>query len=707
MTQYWLDGYAAGKEVQTTSDDDDLACATVDKTHLGIRPTITVDVNKIIEARKLNKDAFKVRPVYDEDGEIAYYTIEIGSFPQTIASKDERAILTSMFLKNDTALIETGKHYLGAYDPDINSCYPNSEFEYNGNKYVKVTVYPHKDFRYFSNGELVPDSQLVWLKVEPILWRIDNFDIANTLLHPDTLGHFRFPFEGLIADKTLLGGIPFNADFSKNCSMWQNSLIRACLNGYNLEREIKVNKNGIESLYRNKINYDYTDYGFIDSAFDDVPIETKAQIKPVASALPGKKKSRLEKLNPDTTPEKDRIKMTDSEVIGNWIDSGESVLLLGPSGIGKTERIKAMYPNLIYLKLTNNMFPEKVVGSVNLQTGQSIPPDFAKQAIMACATEQEKSLVESNIQNLYNLADEIYERSKSSKEKNVILLDELLNVKPAIQSLVYTLVLNKLVETGNGLKLPANTVIVATGNQKKYSMVAEDLAEPLAKRFDHILDMEPKVGEWIYEYAIPHKIHPMVIAYIFSKWQEHSFSDKIEDIGYFYEEPEVGERNLDKFGCRGKTNDPRGWVSISNTLYSFEEKLKNGEYKGKNVDELLKMCLRSKLREEWAFEFYMFYSTPALTPTDIVEKSYTQADLPVTINERFATVSGLLSATEEQLSPCRQFIKNYCDPEYLKLYDVYWAGNNEERMEKIVTLQQLDSIENDQEKGEVNEQAIN
>ena len=82
------------------------------------------------------------------------------------------------------------------------------------------------------------------------------------------------------------------------------------------------------------------------------------------------------------------------------------------------------------------------------------------------------------------------------------LLDELLNVKPAVQSLVYTLVLNKFVETGKGLKLPANTVIVATGNQKKYSSVAEDLAEPLEKRFDHILDMEPKVNEWLYEYAI-------------------------------------------------------------------------------------------------------------------------------------------------------------------------------------------------------------
>ena len=136
--------------------------------------------------------------------------------------------------------------------------------------------------------------------------------------------------------------------------------------------------------------------------------------------------------------------MTDTEIIQNWIEAGESVLLRGPSGIGKTERIKSLYPDLIYMKLTNNMFPEKVVGSVNLQTGQSIPPDFAKTAIMREATEEERKLVEENIQNIYDVADIVYERSKERDKKVVIMLDELLNVKPAVQALVYTLVLNRM-----------------------------------------------------------------------------------------------------------------------------------------------------------------------------------------------------------------------------------------------------------------------
>jgi hypothetical protein len=276
-----------------------------------------------------------------------------------------------------------------------------------------------------------------------------------------------------------------------------------------------------------------------------------------------KRKSRLEKLNPDKSNPETRSKMTDTEIIHNWIESGESVLLRGPSGIGKTERIKRLYPDLIYIKLTNNMFPEKVVGSFNFQTGQSIPPDYAKTAIMQGATEEERKAIEENIQNIYDIADIVYERSKTSDKKVVILLDELLNVKPVVQSLVYTLVLNRMVEIGKGLKLPYNVVVVATGNQKKYSVVAEELAEPLEKRFDHILDMEPKVGEWITEYAIPNKVHPSVIGYMLSKYNNSGKSEDISDIGYFYEEPEVGEQHLDANGCKGRTNDPRGWTSIS------------------------------------------------------------------------------------------------------------------------------------------------
>ena len=569
--------------------------------------------------------------------------VEYGEYPQTVVSEDFSRILEMAFANmpySNNEMKTTGKSYTtdSVKYQDIDTPFQartHTEYEYNGKKYIRFVGDSNCSGEVLSDGRTIQKGTAYWVEVEPVKWLVDEKeDIA-------------------LSKKLIFSGVQFKH-----------------------KRDYKG-------------DFSTTDIKkFMDTYFSkDIVRTTTLTNEPVDST--NERKTRLQKLNPDTTDVMQRREMTDTEIIKNWIDSGESVLLRGPSGIGKTERIKTLYPNLIYIKLTNNMFPEKVVGSMNLQTGQSIPPDFAKQAIMSSATEEERKLISDNIQNLYELADTIYERSKTSTDKVVIMLDELLNVKPAVQSLVYTLVLNRLVEVGKGLKLPANTVIVATGNQKKYSSVAEDLAEPLEKRFDHILDMEPKVGEWINEYAIPNKIHPSVIGYILSKYTSKGKSESMSDMDYFYEEPEVGEKHLDKNGCKGRTNDPRGWVSISNSLYSFERNLMEGKYAGKDVENLLHVSISSKLREEWAREFYDFYNIPTLSVEEVVEKRYTQADLPRDINERFAYITSLLLASESEVGECREFIRQYCDPEYLQLYDICWIGQDENRMEKISELDEL------------------
>ena len=651
----------------------------------GLCPALHLNLSSVISAQSASRD-FKIEPFKDKSGKILYYTIEFGSYPQDKARNSSE--LEKLY--NAHKLTPTGKTYTG-YMKEDGSFEQNQEFEYGGKKYVRVISKKYDDNSEYKDKTKAPESGTpMWAEVGPIKWKIKNWDELPRSINPNGSGTAKTIY--VKSEEGILSGLPFYpkyGDKKGRDTMWQNSVIRAYLNGYDLHKEIDIN-NG-NKTYKNYQNFNFAGHGFMQ--------EAGLIAESVASAEPQVRRSRLEKLNPDKTPARERRRMTDTETIKSWIDAGQSVLLRGPSGIGKTERLKKLYPDLIYIKLTNNMFPEKVVGSMNLQTGQSIPPDFAKQALMSCATDEERKLIGENIQNLYELADTIYERSKSAQGKVVIMLDELLNVKPAVQSLVYTLVLNKLVETGKGLKLPANTVVVATGNQKKYSTVAEDLAEPLEKRFDHILDMEPKVGEWIYEYAIPAKIHPSIIGYIFSKYQENRRSEEISDMGYFYEEPEVGESHLDRNGCRGRTNDPRGWESISKTLYAFEEDLKNGKFVGKDVEALLRVSIGSKLREEWAEDFFDFYNNPTLTVDDIIEKRYTQADLPRDINEKFATMAGLLNASPEQVGACREFIRKHCDPEYLSVYDLYWAGNDEQRMEKIAELQEISAMKLEDEGG--------
>ena len=575
--------------------------------------------------------------------------VEYGYYPQKAVAKDMQKRLEEEYKSG--RLSKTRNSYttdsVANYDIDT-SFQPQThqEYQYNEKRYVRVKVNLYDNDAYFtlSNGEQYRDCNDVWIEVQPVKWLVDEKSRI------------------MITEKLIFAGVQFNKERGYHTKDFDKTNIKTFMDIY-LIKELEQSRGTIT-------------LGEQTEEEERVP----------------QRKSRLQKLNPDKTKAADRSKMTDTEIIQIWIEAGESVLLRGPSGIGKTERIKTLYPDLIYMKLTNNMFPEKVVGSVNLQTGQSIPPDFAKTVIMGEATEEERKLVEENIQNIYDVADAVYERSKNSDKKVVIMLDELLNVKPAVQSLVYTLVLNRMVEIGKGLKLPDNVVVVATGNQKKYSNVAEDLAEPLEKRFDHILDMEPKVGEWITEYAIPQKIHPSVIGYMLSKYNNSGKSENIQDIGYFYEEPDVGEKHLDRNGCKGRTNDPRGWTSISNTLYNFERNLKAGKYEGKDVEDIMQRSISSKLREEWATEFFDFYNLPTLTPEEVTKgmgKGYTQEDLPRDISERFAYMTALITANESQVESCREFIRKYCDPEYLEVFDIYWAGNDERKMEKISELQEM------------------
>ena len=630
---YWTKSDDGDNNVCIIEEDGNINYYDVGLRSGGARPALPfLDVSSIPTNEESEK---KVR-----DGVLE---VEYGYYPQKAVSRDMQNRLEIAY-KSGT-ISKTENSYTTdsvAYNNYDTSFQPQAhqEYEYNGKRYVRVNANtPYEYYFTLSNGEKYKNGDSVWLEVSPVKWIVDE------------KSHM------MITERIIFAGVQVNNEFD-----------------YNIEDFDKTNIKQFMDKYFAK----------------DLEQIREEKTKEIKSAEP--RKTRLQRLNPDRTKEEDRETMTDTEIIHNWIEAGESVLLRGPSGIGKTERIKSLYPDLIYMKLTNNMFPEKVVGSVNLQTGQSIPPDFAKTVIMGEATEEERKLIEENIQNIYDIADKVYERSKTSDKKVVIMLDELLNVKPAVQSLVYTLVLNRMVEIGKGLKLPDNVVVVATGNQKKYSSVAEDLAEPLEKRFDHILDMEPKVGEWITEYAIPQKIHPSVIGYMLSKYNNAGKSENIEDMAYFYEEPEVGEEHLDKNGCKGRTNDPRGWTSISNTLYNFEKNLEQGKYEGKDVEDIIQRSIGTKLREEWAAEFFDFYNLPTLTPEEVVKgmgEGYTQADLPRDISERFAYMTALITADEKQVEVCREFIRKYCDPEYLEVYDIYWAGNDERRQEKISELQEM------------------
>ena len=674
----------------------------------GILPVIELKLENIL---KLNKNVIIQADKLNEKSSKRY--INLGFAPNNFVGIDNQQELNNLFASNK--LKQTGNKYFSYLSNDGSLVCSDEYIDLNTNKrYVKtnskvsILSLVGKSALSNSNFNNVKDDKFLWVEVTPIKWQIQNYNSILKLINEKSKG--RQLYFNLIPNQILFAGLPFN--LQKEDVYWQNSVIRTFLNGSveygktptNLEQSlidvsflnILINNNSMLNINGNaQQKQNLANAKNLGLNENKEVLGNKQEVLNNNQIKKQTKLSRIQKILQESNQKLSSVKLTDTEKIYSWINNGESICLRGPSGIGKTERF-SNFKNLVYLKLSNNMFPEIVNGSVNLETGETIPPEYLKQAYLMLATNEEKEEILKDVRNLYKYKDAILERSKTEqakKEPIILLLDELLNVKPTIQSLVFNLVLNKRVEVARGLYLPHNVVVVATGNQKKYSSVANDMAEPLEKRFDHILDMEPKVGEWLNEYAIPNKLHPLVVSYIYYNYQKSGMAEDIGLMNYFYEEPEVGEKFVDKYGNNGKTNDPRSWTAISKMLYNFEDGVKKGLFEGKDVDDLLWTTLLSKLRKEWAVDFYYFYNTLTISLDDVLKDNFSANDVPNKMSEKFAQLGVLLTANENQIIKTRNFVKSYFESEYLALFDMYWVGKDEERADIICKLQEKDFVD--------------
>ena len=78
----------------------------------------------------------------------------------------------------------------------------------------------------------------------------------------------------------------------------------------------------------------------------------------------------------------------------------------------------------------------------------------------------------------------------------------------------------------------------------------------------------------------------------------------------------------------------------------FERNLEAGKYEGKDVEDIIQRSINSKLREEWAADFFDFYNLPTLTPEEVVKgigEGYSEEDLPRDISERFGFMTALIT----------------------------------------------------------------
>ena len=340
--------------------------------------------------------------------------------------------------------------------------------------------------------------------------------------------------------------------------------------------------------------------------------------------------------------------ITNEDLLKIYVESNASVFLHGPSGVGKSTRIKELDPTATRITLRPQMNPEEIDGTLDRDTGEFIPPLWYQQLTDKCEKEPDR--------------------------KHILFIDELTNVKPTIQSLVYSIVLDRAGKDGLW-PLPENSVVVAAGNESSNNLAAHPLTNALHRRFCHIY-YDINKDNW-FNWAIgsdatfeentvkhtPSKnddniIHPAIVSFI-SNRGEDILSQELDE-----QNPKI-------------VTDPRKWEIASDILYQT-----NNPY-----------TLRPAIGPI-AEDFAQYCKSSMLTPEDIINKNYNPEDFEdLNFGDRISTVAGLCNADQSDLSPVRQFIYDQFGKEVLSTYDSMWSNNDpiKEMIVKNATIEMDDN----------------
>lgn len=134
---------------------------------LSIQPAMRIQGKLPDGAKELRRD--------DEDGSII---VSFGKYPQTALSQEEEIELEKNFVNEK--LVKTGNKYTSdsaKYDEYSEfKAKEYEEYEYNGNQYIRVQIDAYYDGEEIclNSGRKVKNGDIVWVNVEPVIWKIDS-----------------------------------------------------------------------------------------------------------------------------------------------------------------------------------------------------------------------------------------------------------------------------------------------------------------------------------------------------------------------------------------------------------------------------------------------------------------------------------------------------------------------------------------------------
>ena len=233
---FWLKTGREG-EFCIVDNKGDITSENPFKHNIGIRPVVRYSSIKDSATNIKTKNSIFKKEV------------EFGEYPQMVASVTLSKKLAKLYLSNDENLKETGK----SYTTNINIVkidnpffpYKHFEYEYNGEKYILFFSDETVNNKVLSNGVTAEDGNLYWIKVEPIVWLVDEVnDIA-------------------ISKRVLLSGISIEDKF-RYSGDFRNTQMKKFLDEY-LSKEIICRE--VKEFEDNQENKKLND---IDSIFEEV-----------------------------------------------------------------------------------------------------------------------------------------------------------------------------------------------------------------------------------------------------------------------------------------------------------------------------------------------------------------------------------------------------------------------------------------------------
>ena len=627
--RYWLrtGGNTIMNKEQVMVFNDDCSISSIDAGCRdfipSLRPSLELDVVKVVNAKTASEANFKVKLSHCDfihDNEKYKFVVKLGEYPRALVGPEMSRILEIGAFDGGTIKL-TGKKYIGAFDTQTQSFNYYNEYETKGDyKFVRV------------KNKI--DGKVFWFKVEPITWLVKNWKELPKSINP--MGTGTATTIKLQTEEAINSGIPFytNEKDQFRC-LWQNSTLRGYLNGINVNN-IKYNGN---TDCQAENGGDFVEQNFLTEA--------------LCSEMTLMNKVKQEEKN-ESEYNQWGIKvlnkpMSIDEQIKFYVDHGKSFMLHGPSGIGKSRRIEEIDPDFVSIVLRNGILPEEVIGkniypnNDKTKAGVWVPPAWYAELTKKCEAEPDK--------------------------RHVLFIDEITNVKPNEQSLVFHLVLNNSIGPNVG-KLPDNVVVAAAGNSIEESEAAYNMPEPLFRRFEGHIELKPDIQYWL-EWGTQlsdkgdgrFKIHPMVASFV------STYGNKV-----FYSP--YDDENPPKFAI-----DPRGWEQISDMIYD-------------NNGVIARELIANKIGEYNTASFIEFACTPHITLESILNHSYQQDQIPQTFDAKYALALSLRFAKISEINEVRNFVATL-GSEILAMFDTVWVGNDNEKAIYLANLQGKNSNIND------------